>query len=44
MNQTWDMFPQIDPRCTDYKEFLLKNNSLNEDQIQLLLTYITKGL
>jgi hypothetical protein len=44
MNQTWDMFPQIDPRCTDYKEFLLQNNSLNEDQIHLLLTYITKGL
>mgnify|MGYP001360132179 FL=1 len=44
MNQTWDMFPQVDPRSTDYQEFLLQNNSLNENQIQLLLTYIKKGL
>lgn len=40
MNQTWDMFPQVDQRSTDYHEFLLENNSLNKEQIDKLITII----
>ena len=40
MNQTWDMYPQIDKRVTDYHEFLLDNNSMSEEQINKLITLI----
>jgi len=40
MNQTWDMYPQVDKSITDYHEFLLENNSLNEKQIDKLITII----
>ena len=40
INQTWDAFPQIDKRVTDYHEFILENNSLTEEQINKLITLI----
>ena len=40
MNQTWDMYPQVDRSITDYHEFLLENNSLNEEQIDKLITIL----
>ena len=40
MNQTWDMYPQVDKKVTDYHEFLLENNTLNEEQINKLITLI----
>tara|TARA_B100001939_G_scaffold344450_1_gene358890 strand:- start:555 stop:1490 length:936 start_codon:yes stop_codon:yes gene_type:complete len=40
IGQTWDMYPQVDKNITDYHEFLLENNSLNEEQIDKLITIL----
>ena len=40
LGQTWDTYPQVDKDITDYHEFLLENNSLNEEQIDKLITIL----
>jgi hypothetical protein len=40
INQTWDPYPQVDTRYTDYHEFLLENNILDEKIINKLITII----
>ena len=40
LGETWSTYPQVDKDITDYHEFLLENNSLNEEQIDKLITIL----